>query len=44
MVFLKMHGGWRLGRYLLDAIVAAAAARGVPNLHQNRGDIFREWQ
>ncbi len=24
--------GWRLGRYLLDAIVAAAAARGVPNL------------
>ena len=24
--------GWRLGRYLLGAIVAAAAARGVPNL------------
>ncbi|HXZ70290.1 MAG TPA: GNAT family N-acetyltransferase, partial [Streptosporangiaceae bacterium] len=23
---------WRLGRYLLGAIVAAAAARGVPNL------------
>ena len=24
--------GWRLGRYLLGALVAAAAARGVPNL------------
>ena len=36
--------GWRLGRYLLDAIVAAAAARGVPNLHQSRGDILRKWQ
>jgi GNAT superfamily N-acetyltransferase len=36
--------GWRLGRYLLDAIVAAAAGRGVPNLHQSRGDILRKWQ
>lgn len=36
--------GWRLGRYLLDVIVAAAAARGVPNLHQSRGDILREWR
>jgi hypothetical protein len=31
---LTVAGGWRgwLGPYLLDAIVAAAAARGVPNL------------
>jgi GNAT superfamily N-acetyltransferase len=32
---LTVAAGWRgrrLGRYLLDAIVAAAAARGVPNL------------
>ena len=36
--------GWRLGRYLLDAIVAAAAARGVLNLHQSRGDTLRKWQ
>ena len=29
--------GWRLGTYLLDALVVAAAARGVPNL---QGDIL----
>lgn len=31
---LTVAGGWRgwLGPYLLDAVVAAAAARGVPNL------------
>ena len=39
--------GWRgrrPGRYLLDAFVAAAAAPGVLNLHQSRGDILRKWQ
>lgn len=36
--------GWRPGRYLLDAIFAAAAPRGVLHLHQSRGDILRKWQ
>jgi hypothetical protein len=36
--------GWRPGRCLLDAIVAAAAACCVLNLHQSRGDILRKWQ
>ncbi len=31
------QGGYRL-------VTAAAAARGVLNLHQSRGDILRKWQ
>ncbi|HEX6857607.1 MAG TPA: hypothetical protein VF204_20125 [Streptosporangiaceae bacterium] len=38
---LTVAAGWRgwLGPYLLDALVAAAAARGVPTL---RADVLRE--